>query len=318
MRIVWFRDRWHAYERVDGVPRRISLSTTDRAAAERLLRDIETSRKRKAVTVAQMYQDYLTDRAPQLASQETLRFAWMRLAPVFGHLRPDQITRALTRSYAARETGRGIGPSSIRRDLGVLSAVVRYNDKQSPAVIEMPAPAPPRSLHLTREEYRALRDASKSVPHLYVFVVLAYSTAGRASAILELTWDRVDFDHRLIQLGYGEARVKGRATVPMTEVCHVTLEEARRSSISDYVVEYAGRRVRSVKRAFKAAVERAGLRPEVSPHVLRHSAAVHMAESGVPMSEISQYLGHTSTGVTERVYARFSTQYLRKAANALE
>jgi integrase len=120
-----------------------------------------------------------------------------------------------------------------------------------------------------------------------------------------------------IALGSGERRVKGRATVPMTGGCHVALTEARRSSLSDYVVEYAGRRVRSVKRAFKAAVGRAGL-VDISAHVLRHSAAVHMAESGIPITEISQYLGHSSSAITEKVYARYSPGYLRRAADALE
>jgi integrase len=51
--------------------------------------------------------------------------------------------------------------------------------------------------------------------------------------------------------------------------------------------------------------------------LLRHTAAVLMAENGVPMSEISQYLGHNSTETTERVYARYSPDYLRKAAGVL-
>jgi len=60
------------------------------------------------------------------------------LGPVFGHLRPDQVTRALTRAYAAKERRRGISDGKIRRDLSVLSAIIRYSDKQSAAVIEMP------------------------------------------------------------------------------------------------------------------------------------------------------------------------------------
>jgi integrase len=318
MRLVMFRGRWHAYERINGQPKRTSLGTADRAVAERRLRDLEAAQRRKATTVAEMYQDYLADRGPQISSQETLRLAWGRLQPIFGHLRPDQITRALTRAYAAKETRRRVGSASIRRDLGVLGAVVRYNDKNSPAVIEMPAAPSPRTLYLTRDQYQALREAAKSVPHLNVFIVVAYSTAGRASAVLALRWDQVDFTRRQIALGSGERRVKGRATVPMTGACHAILAETRHSSISDYVVEYAGRQVRSVKRAFKAAVARAGLDPRVSPHVLRHSAAVHMAESGVPMSEIAQFLGHSSETVTYRVYARFSPDHLRRAAGALE
>ena len=30
----------------------------------------------------------------------------------------------------------------------------------------------------------------------------------------------------------------------------------------------------------------------VSPHLFRHSAAVHMAEAGIDMDTIAQYLGH--------------------------
>ncbi len=317
MRLVMFRGKWHAYERIDGKPKRSSLGTAARAVAERRLIDLEASRRRPATTIAEMHAIYLEERGPHLASQETLRFAWKRLSPVFGHLRPDQVTRALTRAYAAKERRRGISDGSIRRDLAVLGAVLRFNDKNSPAVIDLPPAPPPKSRHLTREQYRSLRDAA-ATPHARLFIILAYSTAGRAGAILDLTWDRVDFDRGMISLGSGERRVKGRATVPMTEACHVALREARQASISDYVVEYAGRRVASVKRAFKTAVMRSGLDPSTSPHILRHSAAVHMAESGVPMAEIAQFLGHSSESVTYRVYARFSPHYLRKAANALE
>ena len=52
--------------------------------------------------------------------------------------------------------------------------------------------------------------------------------------------------------------------------------------------------------------------------MLRHSAAVHMAEDGVGMEEIAQMLGHSNVNVTRNVYARFSPDYLRRAASALE
>lgn len=317
MRLVWFRGKWHAYERIDGRAKRTSLGTTSREAAARRLIDLEQGRRRKATTVAEMHEIYLEERGPHLASQETLRFAWKRLSPVFGHLRPDQITRALTRAYAAKERRRGIGDGSIRRDLGVLGAIVRHNDKHSPAIIEMPPAPPPRSRHLTREEYRALRDAAAKTPHIHLFVILAYTTAGRASAILELTWDRVDFARGEIRLGLGERRTKGRATVPMHGTARRFLVAARIAALTDYVIEYGSKRVLSVKRAFARAAARAGV-PWCTPHVLRHTAAVHMAESAVPMAEIAQFLGHSSESVTYRVYARFSPSYLRRAASALE
>ena len=317
MRVVWFRDNFYAYWRDEAdKPRRTALRTKDRQTAEQRLIDFETSLRKKATTVAEIMALYLTDKA-ELAGGERARYAWQRLSPVFAHLRPDQIDRPLCRAYVLQRRRAKAQDGTTLKELSSLRAALRWQDKNTPAVIEMPPAPPPRSRHLTREQYRALRDAARQTPHLYMFVVVAYTTAGRASAVLELTWDRVDLDAGMIRLGLGETRAKGRATVPITDSAREALLEAREAALSDYVVEYAGRRVLSVKRAFAAAAERAGV-PWCTPHVLRHSAAVHMAESGIPMAEIAQFLGHSSESVTFRTYARFSPNYLRKAASALE
>jgi integrase len=56
----------------------------------------------------------------------------------------------------------------------------------------------------------------------------------------------------------------------------------------------------------------------VTPHDLRHTAAVWMAADGVSMGKIAQYLGHSDSRITEKVYARFAPEHLRDAASALE
>jgi integrase len=157
------------------------------------------------------------------------------------------------------------------------------------------------------------------LPHLKLFVHLAYATAGRASALLGLTWDRCDFERGKINLEDPTVVIphKGRAIVPMTAALRAALTEAHRGSLTPFVIEWGGKRVASVKRGIKAAGARAGL-GNVAPHMLRHSAAVRMAEDGVPMEEIAQYLGHSNVNVTRRVYAKFSSDYLRNAARALE
>jgi site-specific recombinase XerD len=48
------------------------------------------------------------------------------------------------------------------------------------------------------------------------------------------------------------------------------------------VIEWAGKPVKSLKRSLKTAACNAGITKTVSPHILRHSAAVLMLIMGYP------------------------------------
>lgn len=100
----------------------------------------------------------------------------------------------------------------------------------------------------------ALLEAA-TMPHVKLFITLALATAGRAAAILGLTWQRVNFARRTIDLrdpALGDTP-KGRAHVPMNEMARVALEQARAIAISDYVIEWGGKPVGSVKKGIAAA-----------------------------------------------------------------
>jgi site-specific recombinase XerD len=53
----------------------------------------------------------------------------------------------------------------------------------------------------------------------------------------------------------------------------------------------------------------------VSPHILRHSKAMHLYEAGVPLPYIRDILGHVELSTTE-IYARASTEAKRRALEA--
>jgi integrase len=309
IRLKLYRGSWCATWREAGRTRRASLGTKDRAAAERLL--IDHLRKPRAVTtVAEIYTAYLATGATRRA-----REVEQHLIREFGSLFPEHVTAERCKTYVEKRRQR-VKDGTICAELTYLRAALRWHDKNTPAVVEMPPRPPPSTKSLTRDQFKALLAEARS-PHMRLFLVLAVSTGARAGALSELTWDRVDFARGTVRLSSGPATTKGRATVPMTATLRAALEEAFKARTCDYVVEYGGERVCKVRKAFERAAQRAGL-PWCTPHVLRHTAAVWMAESRVPMAEIAQYLGHTSVRVTERVYARFSPDYLRGAAAALE
>jgi site-specific recombinase XerD len=63
----------------------------------------------------------------------------------------------------------------------------------------------------------------------------------------------------------------------------------------------------------KAKIKNKDLFPEkISAHVLRHSKAMHLLQSGVNLIYIRDFLGHTSVTTTE-IYARSNPEIKRKA-----
>ena len=67
------------------------------------------------------------------------------------------------------------------------------------------------------------------------------------------------------------------------------------------------------KYADMAKTENTSLIPfKVTPHVLRHSKAMHLLQSGVNLVYIRDFLGHTSISTTE-IYARTDSKFKREA-----
>ena len=50
----------------------------------------------------------------------------------------------------------------------------------------------------------------------------------------------------------------------------------------------------------------------VHPHLIRHTRAMHLYRSGIPLSYIAEFLGHANVSTTE-IYASADTEMLRKA-----
>ncbi|WP_318013731.1 site-specific integrase [Paracoccus sp. DMF] len=142
--------------------------------------------------------------------------------------------------------------------------------------------------------------AAPGDPHIRLAMLLMLGTAGRIGALLELTWDRVDLDRRIIKLATNDIGPrKGRATVPVNDDLMAALAVAKDAGVSDYVIEWGGRRVGSIKAEFNAAVKRAKT-DHCTPHDLRRTAGRFMADGGVPIEEIAQFLGHSNPNVTAR------------------
>lgn len=296
--------------------RRISTGTDHRAEAEAIARNIwQRLTAAQSERLADLWPAYVRDRIQDGARADRFKAHWTALAPTFATRIGSTITREDCRAYYRDRKAKGYSDSTIRTDLELLRACIRKHYGGTAPSLWIPPASKPRDTWLTKQQARAIVDAC-TTPHVRLFIILALATGARAGAILDLTWDRVDFDAGTVDYrptGRHQTN-KRRTVVPMNATAREALTEAYRARLSDYVVEYGGKPIGSVKKAIERLSARTGI--AFSPHVLRHTSAVWMAQDNVPMQMISQYLGHTSTRVTEAVYARYSPSFMRDASAA--
>jgi integrase len=258
-----------------------------------------------------------------------MKWSWPALRDRFGPLLAQDISDAVIAAHTKARLDAGIKDGTIWTELNRLSMVLNWaGPKQKKLIAEVPKikrPKMPDSTvpHLTREEVKKLIDAAEG--HLKLYIIVAVATGARDEAIRDLTWDRVDFSGNVIRLKDPAVtyRQKGRPDIAMNSMVLTALvTEAQRimqagDKLQGPVIRYHGHRVGSVKNSLAAAGRRAGILHHLHPHMLRHTAAVHMLRAGMPLLEVSQILGHKNVDITQEIYGRFAPHELSRASSVL-
>jgi integrase len=239
---------------------------------------------------------------------------WVSLGKFFAMQMPQSITKESCKVYAEQRFRAGRSGSTVHTELARLRACLKWAATHGrvldrPVAIWVPPPGKSRKTVLTIPEVKRLIEATDA-PHMWLFVILAFTTGGRHGAILDLTWDRIDWINGTIDLDdkptrdpMSRAWRKGRATVPMNALSRTALERAYAGRSCEHVIEYDSRRLTTVRQGFAGAVKRAGLAGKITPHTLRHTAATLIKEQGHDSSKIGLLLGHApGSAVTDEVY----------------
>lgn len=233
-----------------------------------------------------------------------------------------------------------VSDGNIRRELGgVLTPAISLAMETGLLAnghypVKMPPPPKHKTYFLTRSEAARLLWESRGFPvhggpgrdsraraHLPLFILVALYTGQRKEAILDLTWDRVDFVNNTIDFdvpGRGIVK-KGRASgQPMPRPLRLALFRAKThyATSRQYVIAYDGQPVADIKHGLKSAAIRAGL-PRCTAHTLRHTATSWLVQAGVDLMTAGGYIGHADPNTTKR-YAHLAPGFGDKAVAVFE
>jgi len=254
------------------------------------------------------------------ASRNTISAYGRDLAEFMGHLEsrgipldhPDSMK--LFMGYLFR---RGLARTTMARKVSAVRSFYRFLVRQGIVEVNpgdgIPTPKIPRTnpRFLNLEEVTALLDSSAGdqttdLRDLAMWELL-YSSGLRISELAALNTGDWNPEGRLIRvLGKGN---KTRL-VPLGDKAAFRLENYMRASNrwptdrgpSPVFLNRRGGRisVRGIQQRLEKRLRECGLDTRISPHVLRHTFATHLLESGADLRAIQEMLGHESLQTTQR------------------
>ena len=180
---------------------------------------------------------------------------------------------------------------------------IKKKEKQLPKVI-------------SKENIKKIIKHSSNLKHKLIIEIL-YSSGLRLSELINLKRKEIDFDRNLIHVIKGKGK-KDRITL-ISENLRLDLLKYYSNNIfkTEYVFE--GRNGKYTKKSVQKVLDQLGKKIgiKITPHMLRHSFATHLLESGTDIRHIQKLLGHSDLSTTE-IYTKVSNKDLSNIKSPLD
>ena len=265
-------------------------------------------------TKALVWQDKPGTRAQVLNAKAAVAFFGERT-------KLSSITLEDVDGYVAHLQRRGDAGSTINRKLSALSSMLRVAWERGKIDHLIKMPRRKEGEHRIRflspdEEARLLhyvRDVLGQVSHAEAIMVLLY-TGFRCGELWRLEARDVDLEHGTLTLW--KTKNGHPRTIPIVSKVRPIIERRLAESTGGRLFPEGGNEW--IRRVWDRARLDLGYAEDTQfvPHMLRHTCATRLAQKGISMPVIKEWMGHTTIQTTAR-YAHFSPKDLRNAAALL-
>lgn len=218
-----------------------------------------------------------------------------------------------------------VQPVTVRNRLSVLRTVLRWCHRNElmgtlPRFPELPPEVYKHIVPPTSRELAALWEASPD--HIRRVIVLGAMLGVRVgpSEMFRMQWADVDFTQRLVRVQAAKKNIyEPWREIPIRAEILPLLQDwyrADREKGIPYIVNFRGKPVASIKKAWNSALEKASLR-NFTPYSLRHAFATNLLSAGVDPGTVAKLMGHRSTDMIFAHYQHVINEQKRRAVEVL-
>lgn len=254
-----------------------------------------------------------------------------------------------------RDKGQQVKTNTLRHYHGTIRSALRFAFKRGYVInnvadrVEKPKKTIYKANFYNADELKKLFECAKKTNLEFGIHMAAYYGL-RREEVCGLKWDAIDFQYKQMTIKHTicEAKVEGRyqlylrdttknkssfRTLPLSDTTIdmlLTMKEKQEKlmklfgnrynhDFDDYIYVFEnGDIIRPgwISSSFRTLLINNDL-PRIRFHDLRHSCATLLRHEGVPMEDISKWLGHSNLLTTEQVYAHYDDSLKGNTLNAL-
>jgi site-specific recombinase XerD len=236
-------------------------------------------------------------------TRDSYLYAVTQLAKYY-HQSPDTVSdEQLEQYFRSLSLERGLSSATIHLQLNGIHFLYKYVLKRTFS-IEIVWPKRPRSIPTLLSKVEVKQIVAHCRHEKYRTMLKVYYGCGlRLNELVHAKVEDIDRARKTLRIHNGKGN-KDRDVVLTESVLHVLRAYWLHFRATDWLF-YSSRGMvfqvgaTSVQKAFREAVKLAGVSKKCSIHSLRHAYTTHQLESGMPLNQLQQQLGHADIRTTQ-------------------